>query len=97
MIHELVHITATIETYVVTIPYLKNHGKRHTFITHQVKGGADMYKTAKYVGHSSTQTTEAIYTHIKEREMGAPIPYGLNSKKGKGKKGNVVKLRKRAR
>jgi integrase/recombinase XerD len=62
------------------------HAFRHTFATHMLKRGADIYAVSKMMGHSSVRITQ-IYTHLtqldvkkaheehhpRERETGEPV------------------------
>jgi integrase len=45
------------------------HDLRHTAISHQIQGGADIVSVSKVAGHSSPQTTLRIYAHELDRSQ----------------------------
>ena len=48
----------------LNIPRAGLHSCRHYFATKMIKRGVNIYKLSKILGHSSVQTTEAIYLHL---------------------------------
>lgn len=46
------------------VPWATPHTLRHTFASHLVSAGVDLYKVGVWMGHSSMQTTR-IYAHLK--------------------------------
>ncbi len=45
------------------------HGLRHSIATHLLQGGMSLEMIARFLGHSSLESTQ-IYTHLKEEEHG---------------------------
>lgn len=45
------------------LPKITFHDLRHTAISHQIEGGADIVSVSKVAGHSSPATTLRIYAH----------------------------------
>jgi integrase/recombinase XerD len=45
------------------------HGLRHSIATHLLQGGMSLEKIARFLGHSSLESTQ-IYTHLAEEEHG---------------------------
>jgi integrase/recombinase XerD len=43
------------------------HGLRHSIATHLLQGGMSLEKIARFLGHSSLESTQ-IYTHLMEHE-----------------------------
>ncbi|MDR0677015.1 MAG: site-specific integrase, partial [Elusimicrobiota bacterium] len=42
------------------------HSLRHTFVYNMVKNGVPSYHISKIIGHSNTNITEQVYTHLKD-------------------------------
>ena len=50
----------------------KLHKLRHTFASHLVQAGVDLYRVSKLLGHSSIQMTE-IYSHLAQADLKSAI------------------------
>jgi len=60
------------------------HTTRHTFASHAVMSGVDLYTVAKLLGHSDVKTTQA-YSHLAQdhlRNQAERITFGLHVVKG---------------
>jgi len=51
------------------LPKITFHDLRHTAISHQIEGGADIVSVSKVAGHSSPATTLRIYAHELDRSQ----------------------------
>jgi integrase len=51
------------------LPKITFHDLRHTAISHQIQGGADIVSVSKVAGHSSPATTLRIYAHELDRSQ----------------------------
>lgn len=51
------------------VPKITFHDLRHTAISHQIQGGADIVSVSKVAGHSSPATTLRIYAHELDRSQ----------------------------
>lgn len=83
------------------LPYVKVHALRHSFVTENLKRGADPRAVADYAGHHDTRVTQVNYAHLVENEMPTEMTI-LGSGKlkragrkstGKRKGVNVLKFR----
>jgi integrase len=51
------------------LPKITFHDLRHTAISHQIEGGADIVSVSKVAGHSNPATTLRIYAHELDRSQ----------------------------
>ena len=51
------------------LPRITFHDLRHTAISHQIEGGADIVSVSKVAGHSNPSTTLRIYAHELDRSQ----------------------------
>jgi integrase len=51
------------------LPRITFHDLRHTAISHQIEGGADIVSVSKVAGHSNPATTLRIYAHELDRSQ----------------------------
>ena len=51
------------------LPRITFHDLRHTAISHQIEGGADIVSVSKIAGHSNPATTLRIYAHELDRSQ----------------------------
>lgn len=51
------------------LPRITFHDLRHTAISHQIEGGADIVSVSKIAGHSNPSTTLRIYAHELDRSQ----------------------------
>lgn len=54
---------------------VRPHVLRHSIATHLLQNGMDLEKIARFLGHSSLESTQ-VYTHIVEAEMNTSAPLG---------------------
>ena len=48
------------------LPHIRLHDLRHTCCTLLIENNAGYPVTSKYLGHSSSRTTERVYTHLRD-------------------------------
>ena len=48
------------------------HTLRHSFATHLVEAGADLYTVMRLLGHADLRDTE-LYVHLSKRHLGTPV------------------------
>jgi len=46
------------------LEYVNFHGLRHTFASHWVRRGGDIFRLQRILGHASVQTTQETYAHL---------------------------------
>ncbi|HEB85154.1 MAG TPA: site-specific integrase [Bacteroidetes bacterium] len=65
----------------IGLPWATTHTLRHTFASHMVMAGVELWTVAQLLGHSSVTVTERYYAHLApghaERAM-AKLPYARN-------------------
>lgn len=66
-------LTAYYEKETSALPFRCHlHKLRHTFASHLVQSGVDLYRVSKLLGHSSIQMTE-IYAHLAPQDLTSAI------------------------
>ena len=66
-------LTAYYEKQTAGLPFRCHlHKLRHTFASHLVQSGVDLYRVSKLLGHSSIQMTE-IYAHLAPQDLTSAI------------------------
>jgi integrase len=64
----------------VGVPWATAHTLRHTFATHLILGGVDMFTVSKLLGHSTITITERYYAHLAQAHKAAAVgklPYSV--------------------
>lgn len=45
-------------------PTLRVHDCRHTYASHYLREGGNIFRLSRYLGHSSVRITERVYAHM---------------------------------
>lgn len=67
-----------VKKYESYIPYINFHGLRHTFASHWVMKGHDLFKLQKVLGHQDVKMTQR-YAHLSENAFNEMLKDGLNA------------------
>ena len=70
------------------LPHLNFHGLRHTSATFLISQGMDIQTVAGRLGHSTSATTQNVYSHFlesKDRQAADLIEKAFSDKKGEKK------------
>ena len=51
------------------VPHTSHHGLRHAYATLQYKGGLDIIRLSKLLGHANPTVTQNIYVHIMDPDL----------------------------